>query len=488
MPTPTRPKRSNAPRLIALAAVLLSITWSLFASAGGISFSGTYPLRIGTHRLADPPTGTTTGTTTVPTTGGGTVTNYGINRGDCLGISNGTGSDTRWQFAINQPLTSYQYLEVWVRTDSNAGCSDPAARGVTGLAPLCAKVATFANSKVNANQIFEVPDVAFIAAFNPTKRITDDASSGFATDKAARDTVCSVSGSQDPINLYISFLLTSDTAGTLAGGGVVYELIYATTYDLAGPLPPVISLGAGDTLLKASWDLGSAAPPQNFIGYQAYCFPIGTPFDGGTTDTGGLDTTPGTDTAVADTGVADTGLADSGVDADDADTAVDDTAASIDTSTTSTDTGTVADTTATDAGVTPPAPTGCNGALPAGFAEGQLPTAEIEQYQCGSRVSATSDNVQIDHGYDGNPLKNLQQYAIAIGGVDTYNNTGVLSNVICGTPKETVDFFDAFRSAGGTAGGGYCTYAPVGPVSGLAMMGIAALGLVMRLVRRRKGV
>ena len=259
--------RFNPRRALSLAAAVLSVSWSLVAHGAPLVFSGTYPIRVGTPRVADPPPGP------------GLPPTYGINRADCLGTGAGAGSDTRWQFAINQPLASYQFLEVWVRTDGSAGCTDPGARGVTGLAPICAKVATFAGSKVNANQVFEIPDVAFMAAMQSSpRRTTDDAADGFAADKAARPTACAVAGSMDPINLYVSFLLTSDTAGTLVGDGA--ELVYTTSYDLAGPLPPVIAVTPGDKLLEAKWDVGSGAPPAAMVGYQAYCFPKGTSFTG----------------------------------------------------------------------------------------------------------------------------------------------------------------------------------------------------------------
>ena len=485
---PSRPRSSHvtARRLFALAAVLFSITWSFFAFGAGVTFS-TPPIRVDTGRLATP----AAGTGTAPTGGGATL--YGINRQDCLGLRDGVPLDPRWQFHISPPGISYQYLEVWARTDSNAGCSDPGARGTTGLAPLCSKVARFTNAEVNASQLFEIPDIAMMAAVkaSPHRKdlpVRDDRNASFVADKANRPTICSAGGSQDPINLYLSFLLVSDTAGTLAGGGTPFELVYGTTYDLSGPDGPTISTGAGNTLIKITWSTGVSVPPQNFLGYHAYCVDLGLAPDGGVADTATGSDTSGTDTVVADTAVADTAVADSSVadaDADpDADTSVADTTPPSDS--TASDSAASTDATAgTDAPATGPvpAPAGCGGALlPAGMTGGQLPSAELEEkYRCGDSVGPGAGSVQILG------LLNNHLYAVAVAGLDTYSNPGTLSNIVCEKPRETVDFYDAFRDAGGTAGGGYCSYSPVGGLSGLGALGLSALGLAVRLVRRRRG-
>ena len=48
--------------------------------------------------------------------------------------------------------------------------------------------------------------------------------------------------------------------------------------------------------------------------------------------------------------------------------------------------------------------------------------------------------------------------------------------MVCGTPKETVDFYDAYRNAGGRAGGGYCAYgADPGDIGAATGLGIPEL-------------
>jgi hypothetical protein len=87
---------------------------------------------------------------------------------------------------------------------------------------------------------------------------------------------------------------------------------------------------------------------------------------------------------------------------------------------------------------------------------------------------------------EANGLTNGVTYAVAVAGIDAYLNTGNLSNLTCATPEPVTGFFEAYREAGGEAGGGYCAIGPVR--SRLSAVGIvlAALGLTLRRVRRRK--
>jgi hypothetical protein len=76
------------------------------------------------------------------------------------------------------------------------------------------------------------------------------------------------------------------------------------------------------------------------------------------------------------------------------------------------------------------------------------------------------------------------EYAVGVAAIDNFGNVGKLSELACATPKEVTGFFEAYRAAGGQAGGGFCSFAP-------ARRGTAAFGVVLllgglALVRRRR--
>jgi hypothetical protein len=85
-----------------------------------------------------------------------------------------------------------------------------------------------------------------------------------------------------------------------------------------------------------------------------------------------------------------------------------------------------------------------------------------------------------------NGLQNSVPYAVAIGTTDKQGNSGPLSTVACAMPKETDDFYNVYRRAGGEAGGGWCAIgsgaaAPIG-VAGA----VFALALAARFARRAR--
>ncbi len=83
-------------------------------------------------------------------------------------------------------------------------------------------------------------------------------------------------------------------------------------------------------------------------------------------------------------------------------------------------------------------------------------------------------------------LQNGVSYSVAVAAYDSFGNSGTLSNVICATPQDTVDFWDNYRGSGGTAGG-YCN-ASSGAGAGEpvpAWLFFGAFGLVAAAVVRR---
>lgn len=81
-------------------------------------------------------------------------------------------------------------------------------------------------------------------------------------------------------------------------------------------------------------------------------------------------------------------------------------------------------------------------------------------------------------------LQNGVTSAVAVAGVDEYDNVGVLSSLACGTPQEVTGYFEAYRAAGGKAGGGFCSFGPAR--QGSPSIGLALLLGAATLLRRRK--
>jgi hypothetical protein len=81
-------------------------------------------------------------------------------------------------------------------------------------------------------------------------------------------------------------------------------------------------------------------------------------------------------------------------------------------------------------------------------------------------------------------LDNGVAYAVAVASEDDVGNVGVLSEVACGTPKEVTGFYEAYRAAGGEAGGGFCSFAPAR--RGAVPLGLALLLGCAALARRRR--
>jgi hypothetical protein len=78
--------------------------------------------------------------------------------------------------------------------------------------------------------------------------------------------------------------------------------------------------------------------------------------------------------------------------------------------------------------------------------------------------------------------------AVALVSLDTVNNSGVLSSVVCETANPVDDFFEIYRRSGGAAGGGFCNCGLVGERrdGALALLCFAAAGLGWSMRRRRR--
>lgn len=79
-------------------------------------------------------------------------------------------------------------------------------------------------------------------------------------------------------------------------------------------------------------------------------------------------------------------------------------------------------------------------------------------------------------------LTNGVSYTVAVAGRDTFYNVGPLSNTVCETPEPVTGFFEAYRAAGGKAGGGFCAVNAGRSATGALF---AALALACFVARRR---
>lgn len=470
-PMLSRPVRRLSSLLFGVLAATLILLGARAASAQKIGFTAGYPQTVNSTRIA------------CPTNGQPDATNCGINRSDCLD------PNVRWRFAFTLPPgLAFDELRMYARSD-NASCADTIQR--TGATQNCALVTAIPFSRVNSGQFVDLPPVAFVhaidAVITPNAADRDNPTNLYDfPDGLNRNTICTAHTlSMEPVKFYLSLLLFSSGQPVDGLSSNPHESVAPMSYDIAGPTPPTMCPGAGSQLITLSW--GGVGIVPNLQGFQAFCVPVG----GVTTDAEpGDGVLPGPDTAVApDTSTVDTGSDTAAADASDAsgDGVVDTATGAADTtvatpevggSETSTPTGTTPQPTDCATGVS------CTTSLPT-FIDGLLPGSELDKYKCGGLVGSSSTTLKVDSFSNGTPLVNNQQYAVALTGVDTYGNTGTISNILCTTPKATVDFFDAYNDAGGTAGGGYCGFGGGGgDVAGAFLLAVGALGMAARRARR----
>ncbi len=107
----------------------------------------------------------------------------------------------------------------------------------------------------------------------------------------------------------------------------------------------------------------------------------------------------------------------------------------------------------------------------------EAPTDDM--FECGS-VQATG----VDSAQTSSSLMNGIPYAVAVASEDNAGNIGVLSDVACSIPQEVTGFYEAYRTAGGEAGGGFCSFAPAR--RGTAAFTVALLLGFAAFARRRR--
>ncbi len=371
-----------------------------------------------------------------------------ISRADCL-----AGDQFFFPITLSSNYTSYTF-EVW----AGPNCSDRATRYNTS-SPTCWKVAEGATSTATTEQIAVQAMVATTKA-NGTGSIVV----GTVDDCTPTQTT------MKPEDLTLTFMLVNPSTNDYVAGAT-----WSTKYDLVGPPAPTgVTAGLGETMLKVTW-----TPPSDLTdltSYQLYCFPIRgqestSAADAGITtmglDAGDLDVVIGPDAAAGSDASDDAGAGTGGASGDDASAGTGGTAGAAGTGG------------AADAGVEASLPANCPAGTP--FAEGATPDDTYVQYQCGTASVGTEATVK--------GLVDGVTYAVAVSGLDSVGNAGPLSNVACEAPGPIDDFFDLYKQAGGTGGGGFCSLSGVpgrARHAGLAgsIVFLAAAALMRRRSRR----
>ena len=222
---------------------------------------------------------------------------------------------------------------------------------------------------------------------------------------------------------------------------------WAFTYDIKAPPPPTaVTASSGDETLVTKFTAPSGE--TNLLHYKFYCSPIGDP-PTAVVSAAGSSGTAGTDTG----GTAGT-----------------DTGGAADTSGTG---GTAGTTTAGSAG-TATVDTNCTSAI---LVPGEPPPeGAMECGEIGAQGATGGETSPV--------LTNDTEYVVAIATEDNVNNVGVLSQLACNIPKDTTGFYEAYREAGGEAGGGFCTFAPAH--KGATLWGLTLLVGACALWRRRR--
>lgn len=254
---------------------------------------------------------------------------------------------------------------------------------------------------------------------------------------------------QDGRNLTIYFLVNVSGADTT---NFTTSMRY-TQFDLVGASPPKLDrlVSSDETLLEAELTLNESTDIQN---YKIYCERVGDAPEG----TGGASTSTTTTSSVGGTGGTGAGGAVGG-------------AGGLGGIGGSGGSGDAAG--GDDGGTGGTAPVAECSSLPMELAQGEVPPTDL------LRGTGTSDSILAEGLDEG-------EWACGVAGTDTLGNPGVLSNVVCAVPKPVTDFFEAYRQAGGLAGGGFCQCSLPGADHEHDWAAWAAAVLALSLTVRRK--
>ena len=100
------------------------------------------------------------------------------------------------------------------------------------------------------------------------------------------------------------------------------------------------------------------------------------------------------------------------------------------------------------------------------------------------RVERTQHDTGRDLAIEAGRAERVAHGGVGVASTDAFGNVGALSSVACGMPQEVTGFYEAYRAAGGKAGGGFCGFAPARRGAAPILLGLV-LGAVALLRRRR---
>jgi hypothetical protein len=374
-----------------------------------------------------------------------------INREDC--VNNNT-LDIGYTYSGAQGYV----FELW----AGAGCDQAGARTGSGSVRTCVQVGTASLS----NRAVEVKAADLVKDISVTT---------FPADTA---TACNPTTAVSGFENRVLFLVIYDPSSMAAVATAQWQY----SFDIVGPAAPTsVTASPGDTTVITSFTGTTDTDAQK---YEFFCAPaLGiTPTAGSAgMDAGGTAGAAGTAGAGGSAGIAgtDTGGATT------AGTAGTDTGGVTTAGTAGTDTGGVSGSagiagtagtsgTAGTAGGPAVNPDCMATALTPGVAPGTGAMA------CGTIGSQGSNGGETDPD-----LTNGIVWAVGVASVDQAGNVGPLSNLACTVPKDTVGFYEAYRKAGGEAGGGFCTFSPGVHGTLASLLDFLGLGAIAAWRRRR---
>lgn len=352
----------------------------------------------------------------------------GVNYQDCV-------DDLRIRFPLQlQGFEGNASLEAWAGL-GGADCKQQQNR--SGINATCWKLGP--NIGLTTNPTVDIPVRAIMAGappFRPAEPVADE----------------SVCGQIDLVTISVQFLYFSP--GQLATPTMSKDL--AVEVDTVGPAPPTgLRTLPGDGRITVQWDNISGEGGLSVLtGVRVYCDPAG----------GGASAEAG---ASAPEPVCEEVPNEPGPDGEDAGTSI----------------------VCEDAGGGGPATTCASPNLAPGGGVHIVPDAKFNaEYGCGS-IAGNTGTSAVATTLRGKPLSNATTYAVAVAATDAFDNVGPLSDPICEYPEPTSNFWDNYAKAGGGAGGGLCNATgpgmPVGSMTALATIGIAAASVLRRRRNRR---
>jgi hypothetical protein len=271
---------------------------------------------------------------------------------------------------------------------------------------------------------------------------------------------------------FFLYFLPITNNGLFDTSGAYYQ--YQLNVDVVGPPAPALQpTGVGDTFLVANWTPNSDAET---IGYNVFVdlLPgqgsLGT--TGSATSCGDAGTTGAPDASTGD--AAASGGSTSGNACNDQNLV-----------------GAICPppSSSVDAGSSADAGDGGEGGAPSGSTSvcgnGGIATFALSKSALNASAGMTVPDKSVST-YNITGLKNCAHYAFVVSAVDGYGNVGPPSRASCAYPQPTGDFWTAYRSSGGEAGG-FCALETVGrsPHS-LAALALMGGGVAFAASRRRR--